>query len=274
MEFNKTKYLVLSLFLVISLGLISAVGDTQINVNQDRGLEISYPKYTTIKTGEPFNLSFHTYNISNGVEITQANCSLMIYNQTGERVGNENLSVYTSSGFNRYLNEGNFSITGKYNFNIYCYRQLEDIGGFADGIFSVTPSGLEVTTPTAIAHTILLFGMIFFLLVMIVGSVVLPWRNFLDGDDNIVGVNDLKYLKLFCIVFSYIFAMWVVGIMYSISTNYLFFTGTETFFNFIYQVMLRMIYPVIIVGILIFIFTILEDKKIASTLKRVGEFKG
>lgn len=148
---NKTKKVLISgnskilfsfLLLFLLLPLVSPA-TPQTNVNRETGYEIIYPKFDVIKQNQPFNLSVHISNNSNGVQVTGALCDLEMFNSTGQHIiNNQNLSLIGDE-YNYFISAGNFTQTGIYHFNIYC--STEFFGGVADGLFEVSPSGQSGT---------------------------------------------------------------------------------------------------------------------------------
>jgi hypothetical protein len=135
---NSYSFLVI-LFVITILPLTSGlVGEnTQLNPSLTNGITIDYHKFDYVKYNQSFNLTIYAYNISDGLEITNANCSIQLFNQTGNLILNGNL-IY-SVGYNIYIGSGNFSQVGVYSFNLYC--RSGSIGGFASGEFGVTKNG-------------------------------------------------------------------------------------------------------------------------------------
>ena len=139
MELLKNHYQFL-IFLFLSIFLVSFVyaQPPQTNVNIDNGIEISYSKFKQVKINQAFNLTIHTYNISNGLRISGADCELNIFLHNGSKVFDESF-VTGVNDYYKFLSAGNFSVSDLYSFNIYCNKS--EIGGFADGLFEVTESG-------------------------------------------------------------------------------------------------------------------------------------
>lgn len=194
---NKTTAggLLLCLMVLFSFSFISA--ETQLNLNTNNGLWVDYPNFEDVRLNTAFNLTTEVYNISDGVRITNANCTLRIYDQQGDLGINQNLTL-TGGQYNLFLTAGNFTKIGTYSFNIYCANTL--YGGFASDIFNVSPEG-----KTDLAFYLIIFGisLVFIILgfgvsaapLVVIGSFGLFFvglYSFLFGID---GISNLTYSR-------------------------------------------------------------------------------
>ena len=130
-------------FLVTLLGLnVSAAIAVQVNVNTNRGLDISYPKDQIVKINTPFQLNLHVFNSSNGliVDNSTTNCSLHLYQVNGSHrwIGNFNYDL-EDKDFYLIIDKNNFTLEGSHAYEINCLA--EEIGGFASGTYDVTQNG-------------------------------------------------------------------------------------------------------------------------------------
>jgi hypothetical protein len=152
---------------IFSLNFISAI-PPQTNINTNEGLEISYPKFDSILVGKDFNLSIHVFNISNGLIITNADCELEIYNQSGNHlIDNLNLTQI-SDEYNVLLSGENLTNEGIYSYNIYC--NTTSLGGFVDGNFQITTNGRE-------SDSLQLYTRIFLLLFFMFTIFLIQWNK-------------------------------------------------------------------------------------------------
>lgn len=116
---------------------------TQTNINPSQGIQVTYPKIDTLKNNQGYNFTVQAYNISSGVNLTTANCSIRISNPEGTLLIKDTL-VYNSGGFNKFISSGNFTRNGIISFTIYCEALGQ--GGFADGVITISPTGLQGTS--------------------------------------------------------------------------------------------------------------------------------
>lgn len=223
------------------------------------------------QTGKTINITFECVNYNTGNACnSSASCNMTVRDPNGS-ISSSGSGIYSDGFFDYEINGTNLTQNGIYKVTALCDDGINTASSFKD--LEVNSMGREVTTSQSIFYGIILALMSGFTLLTFYGSLVLPWRNKRDEEENIVGLNDLKYLKLTCIVLTYLFLMWTAGIMFSLSSNFAFLEGTANFFNFIFQVMLRMIYPAMIIAFVFIIIFLIQDKKIKKTLSRIGSFK-
>lgn len=164
---SRKIFFVFLFMFIFSLNFISAI-PPQTNINTNEGLEISYPKFDSILVGKDFNLSIHVFNISNGLIITNADCELEIYNQSGNHlIDNLNLTQI-SDEYNVLLSGENLTNEGIYSYNIYC--NTTSLGGFVDGNFQITTNGRE-------SDSLQLYTRIFLLLFFMFTIFLIQWNK-------------------------------------------------------------------------------------------------
>lgn len=137
---------------------------TQVNVNENTGLQIFYPQIDYVKQDTTFKLHLHVSNISNGFPLTNidVDCHLHLYNSSGHHIYMNGL-IKDGNGWDHEvtLTGGNFSDIGQHAFYIWC--NTTNIGGVAKGIFVVTESGIKITEEKSILIVGLLLILILFL---------------------------------------------------------------------------------------------------------------
>lgn len=133
---------------------------------------------------------------------------------------------------------------------------------------SINPNGTAITQSKAILYIVFMILAIVVLIASIYFSIRIPWRNSRDEEGTVISVNYLKYLKLFLIVMSYIFLMFLFGLSQSIFNNYLFETGVGGFFEVMYWIMLSFLWPGIVLSFIFMVIVFLEDRKIKEAIER------
>lgn len=145
----------------------TSAADTIIN-NGPEGLQIFYPDFSFVKQNAEFGLHIHVSNISNGVQLPNADvdCYLHLYNSSGSHTFESGVLGKDVNGVDHeiylYNNGGNFSDLGPHAFYIWCYYADADLGGEARGTFEVIPSEFNITTQLYLIILILSFGIIVF----------------------------------------------------------------------------------------------------------------
>lgn len=134
--------------------------------------------------------------------------------------------------------------------------------------YLITRTGAELTTGESIIYIIFLVAITFIFLLCFYGFLKLPFHNQRNEDGRVIGVNELKHLKVFLFFISYLLLMFIFGITKSITENYLFLNGANEVFNWLYWIMFAFLFPILVLGVLFTILGILTDKKINDAIRR------
>jgi len=183
--------LMMCMVILSLLPLVSAVPPVQTTIS-DEGLLIAYPQYQYVPANQNFTLYIHVYNTTQYITGATASCYLDLYNPQGVEIM---ASMLTAGGSDYYVfvNENNFTSYGEHGFIIQCNSTGQ--AGFANGVFEVSNSGLEMTTGRAVVNVGILLVLIF------VSSFFLLFAKNTESAG----------IKLFFNVLSYILMMLVVG---------------------------------------------------------------
>jgi len=195
-----------------------------------------------------------------------ARCNVTIINPQGTIIKNNVAMTRNNSLYNVTLLESETGVKGEYEFTPCCVDGRES--NCNSLIFEVTKTGSKLSTAEGIVYVIFLVAMIFTILLTLWGAVMIPFRNPRSENDIVVGVNDLKYLKVFCIVFTYLLLMFIFGITRSIMENFLYVEGAYKVFNFLFWMMLSFTWPGIVVGLVFTVILFLRDKQLKQMLER------
>lgn len=186
-------------FFLFSLNFVSAVPAPQTNVNVDLGYTISYPKYTEVQQNQPFNLSVHVYNRSNGLPVYTPLCYLEIYNHQGNYLINEQSLLRIGNEYSYYMTAGNFSKIDTYHYNIAC--NTTDYGGFVDGLFNITSTGQPLNSN------------FFWLILVLAAGMILLGFSIGDGWVVILGTFGLYFIGIYTLFYG------IVGVKDAVTTN-------------------------------------------------------
>lgn len=260
--------LILLLFITIFLfQLVSAAVPPQLNVNTGYGLEVSYPNFDTVQQNSPFNLSVHVYNISTGLKVFDSstlNCSLEIYNQTGDESVSHSLDLFDDE-YAYYMTSGNFSNAGFYSYEIYCNADAE--GGFAHGLFEVTPSGLALDTQKSILYIGILFILIFIFVVLVIGYFKLPSGNSRNEEGEIIGINMFKYLKSTLFVLAWGTLSIILYLFSALASSYL-EQGIYNILFMLFRLSLILAVPMVLFYFFWIFINVFNDRKIKQEMDR------
>ena len=261
----KGKVYLLALVLVfLSLTFVSADPPFQ-QGTFTTGYEIKFPAQQILQQNQDYDFHFHVFNISTGHPVTQAEgvaCFFHLYNSSGNHLLRLNASYDPSNVPNEWevkVKGGNFSKIGMMSYLIQC--NSDTLGGFDSVGFDVTPNGKEFTTGNAIAYLGFLLLTLITLFLTLLGASKVKWKHKKDKEGKIISINDFRYVKVFLFSMSYMIAMFLFGLSYKLF-NEAGMEGFNNFFNFVYQLFLRLMYPVIIVTVLIFVVIFLSNLKL------------
>lgn len=195
---------------------------------------------------------------------TSASCNLtIVYPNSSYLINNINMTNLGNGDFNATTR---FIELGDYPTEVNC----NDAGRNATSNFpiTITQTGSILSTAQGIVYVIFLIALIFIFHLCLFGAIKLKWRPERGGDGTIIGVNDLKYLKLVLFVASYLLLMFIFGIMRGITANFLFMTGFSGLFNFLFWFMFSFLFPLIILAVVLTIIAYLKDLKIKESIFR------
>ena len=268
------KYIIPILFALILIGIASAAPPVFSSTTAQGGCEIKYPAIDTIKQNEGFDLNFHVFNATDGSPALSSlyRCNLHIYNQSGDHIFGQYIAAdpYTEHGV---INEwafratgGNFSTPGYYSYILQCNWTTN--GCFASVPIEVTPTGHAFDVPTAVTLGIFFAVMVGVFLLTLYWALVTPYANNRNKEGQIIGINELKYLKIACIVLSYVELMFICGIMKGTISNYLYWYDVSGFFNWAYWILLSCLWPAVVISLIVALINFITDRKIQDALQR------
>jgi hypothetical protein len=219
--------------------------------------------------------SIGTFKQSEDIELYQTcnNCtycnftSIKYPNSTNILTNRETTKAGTYYSYK--LAKSNLSVLGTY---VYCYdcgNAAEKSTGCID--FNVNMTGEELTQSKATFYLGLLALLIFLFVVNVVAIPYLPSGDNTDEEGKLISVNQLKYLKPILIFTAYLFLMAIVYVGSNISFAYL---GTVLFGKIlfrIFQVMMLLAYPMVVVWVIFLLYSMFQDRTMKKYLERGWE---
>ena len=213
-----------------------------------------------------------TFTVNEEINLIQtcANCTFNnITSVTGsnsqEIIGNFPMTK-TGSVYNFTLSSGNVTQLGEYIIN-----GIGDLDGI-DTVWNynlfVTPNGQDFTTGKAISYLGFIIILLFTFLLTIYGSYKVRWKHLKSDEDKIITINHFRYLKVFLFTIAYFELMFLFGLSYKFFSEAN-IEGFTQFFNFIYQLFLNIMYP-LMVFLIIVVFAIWINNKNLSKRLNLG----
>lgn len=139
--------------------------------------------------------------------------------------------------------------------------------------FDITPTGYELSTSGGILYVVFIIASLIIFLLSLYGAIKLPFGNTRNEEGRIIGMNELKYLKIFLFAVSYISLMFIIGLLRGVTYNYINDLGVYRFFNWIFWIMFTLMFPIMVVSIFVALINFVQDKKINKALQRGIRFR-
>jgi len=258
--------------IILSLAFVSAVPPFQTSTTTD-GCFVEYPKIDTFKIGTQTAFNFHISNVTSGKAFTNTthSCEFHLYNKLGEHIARMQ-AAYDGLDFEVTAPASNFSQYGEMSYIFYCNNSYS--GCLASAPMEITPNGFTITTAQSNIQIIFFVASVFVFLLCLLGAIKIPWSNPRGEDDKIIGINELKYVKLFLIVMSYIVFLLIMAMLRGILFNYIYDIYVYKFFNWAYWILMSGMYPIIVVSLILALIHLLTDKKIRNDIERGLSFEG
>jgi len=132
--------------------------------------------------------------------------------------------------------------------------------------FEVTPNGKEFKPTNSIAYLGFILIILFIFFLTIYGAGKIKWKNKRNNEGKILTINNFRYVKILLYSLAYFELMFLFGLSYKIF-NEAGIDGFPQFFNFIYQLFLNLIYPLMIFLVIIIFIIWINNKKLHKRLK-------
>lgn len=268
------KYIIPILFALILIGIAAAAPPFTSGTGAVLGCEIRFPAIESIKQDTGFDFNFHLFNLTDGTPVNQSlfKCNFHLYNTTGDHIAG--LFVFpdppSEHGVgNEYalrFNGNNFSAPGQYSYILQC--NWTNNGCYISAPIEVTPTGHIFDSPTAIILGVFFLVMVGIFILTLYWALVTPYSNDRNKEGQIIGINELKYLKIACIVLSYVELMFICGIMKGTISNYLYWYDVSGFFNWAYWILLSCLWPAVVISLIVALINFITDRKIQDALQR------
>ena len=207
--------------------------------------------------------SFGVYKLNQAVNLVQTwngticNVSTII---------SPNSTVYAGDSMTKNGMRFNYTFTSTTELGAYnVCGDCDTTAWCADFIISSTGTQLEISQ--SIIYFVFLIASIGLFGLCLFYAVKLQWKNERDEEGYVIGVNELKYLKLFLIVMSYISLMFVSGLLRSVTANFIPELGVDRFFEWVFWIMLSFMYPLIVCSLIFALVIFLSNKKFQKALE-------
>jgi hypothetical protein len=251
------------LFFLSFIPLVSSAQPSVLVPTTAQALQIEHPYIETLQSGQLYKFHFHVYNSSTGkpVNMSLVSCSFHLYNSSGSHIFKNNNGVGSDDvlDYEQIINGGNFTKNKEYSFLFACNSSAE--GGFYENSFYVTQNGDRVETGTGLIYflvTLFAFG-IFFLITWLFLNI--NGENPKD-ETGYLGINYRKYIKCALFPLVYVTFLWFFNFIIGLSGNYLGLTLYSNTLEFVFMILTKLVYPIIVLCCIIAIVLMVKDSNI------------
>lgn len=161
--------------------------------------------------------------------------------------------------------EYNYTFSDIGTFGCYSYTVLGDKDGSNTAETIDFIIGQELTTGRAVGYVGFIIILLFTFLLTIFGASKVRWKHLRSDTNKIVTINNFRYLKVFLFTISYFELMFLFGLSYKFF-NEANIEGFTEFFNFIYQLFLNFMYPLMIFLIIVVFVIWINNRKLSKRL--------
>lgn len=244
----RNKVIIGALFLILFMNLIVAIE----------------PEFI-VRQGIQSDLRFSCMDEATGIPCADLfNCSITI-KYPNESIMMEN--IFATNQISDYnITIGDSTVLGFHQYQSYCTNGTA--GGFSEEqYFLINVIGEEISTGKSILYVIgLLMGTLFFVM-SLYGAILIPFGNSRNENNHIIGINDLKYVKILLWFIAYLLLV-SITFMAKTVTGFLEAGIATGMFNFLFWMLIVFLLPIFILTITIAFVNFFADKKVYDKLTR------
>lgn len=196
---------------------------------------------------------------------TYCNLTRVSYPNSTNILTNINMTQ-DNSYFSYNIGAGNTTILGTWSYCYDCGNAVEKDTGCIE--FDVNTTGVELTTAKAFIYLGLLALLIIIFVIDLFAVPMLPSGDLRDDDGRIISINKLKYLRPVLYGIAWFLLIGIIFIGSNIAFAYL---GTNLLGSIlfkIFQIMMLMSYPMLLLAFIGILYNIVQDKKMKKMMNR------
>jgi len=265
---KKFLFVILLTALLLFVPLVSSVKPVTNVQTNNAGYQIFYPDFKIIPQEASFFLSLHVSNFSNGFPIqnSDVDCFLHLVNTSGYHTA-EDILLEKEGTLEHiiFITGGNFSDIGTHAFFINCNDT--NFGGQAKGTFDVTANGEYLTEGTSTIYLIVTF-FAFLIFALLLGLFIyIDGNNPKDETGEYTGLNYKKYVKTSIFPLVYVSFIWFFNFIIGLSNNFLGLTIYSNTLEFIFLILIKLTYPILVVTGIVLLVLMVKDGNIKKEYK-------
>lgn len=264
---KKFLFVILLTTLLLFLPTIQAVPQPlQTIYTGEIGINIEVNFMGVYEYGQPRWSVIHLFNTTNGFQINNITndnitCELHLRDSQGFEIMKVEAEVHNDH-WDLNGSGGGSNEVGSYAWTLVCQDGTNHVGGYASGFFDITLNGEELTEGKSTIYVIvtifafLIFALILFLFIYIDGS------NPKDEKGDYTGLNYKKYVKTSLFPLVYVSFIWFFNFIIGLSNNFLGLTMYSNTLEFMFLIMVKLTFPIIVVTGIILLVQMVKDANI------------
>lgn len=215
------------------------------------------------------NVNAETFSQNSEIDLkiscVNVNCSntqniTIVSPTTQTLINNQEMSL--SNGFL------NFTFNQTQTLGQYSYFIYDELGGYYDNSFLITPTGTNPTTAQGLIYALLILASMFFLLVCLYGAFTIDGKNEFSMGGDLIRVNFNKYYKGFLFLIAYLFAIFTSFLTWQVSAQFLMIDLGTAIFKTIFNILWIGFFPIMILLIIIGFVKWLADVELHKLAER------
>lgn len=220
--------------------------------------ELSY----IFKKNTEIDLKIPCYNENSSLCSSDVECNITILYPNTSAIVNHGEMEWHENFFNYTIPSTITNIEGEYSASVSCDR------GFSTFNFEINKSGDVLSEAQGYIYIVLLAFSVLLFVFCFVGAIKIPWRNGRDSEGKVIHVNNLRYVKVFLWVFSYLLLIWIFWVAKYMGATFLRFDFVSQLFSVLFIMSLVALFPVLVVALAFTIISFVSNKKLQKAIIR------
>lgn len=265
-------FIIIGIFLLMTINLISAVPPQTITFTGDVGLDIEASFQPYYKINEAAQIQIHVFNktTSKLLDNTTTQCEVELTNYNGT-ILIHGTPAFEEDHFLMSRTADSVTEVGTYAITIIC--NSSNLYGWKTAYFDATKTGRGLDIEESLIYSILAFGVLLLFFISFYFMISIPYGNDINNKGAVIKICKLKYVKLGLILLTWVLFTWFLNILIGLSDNFVSLTMYYGLFGFIFDIMNRLALPLGIVIIVISFFEIIRDANIMKAISKFGSSK-
>lgn len=159
-----------------------------------------------------------------------------------------------------------FTPTIKGNYT-YFYTDGANIG---TGCLLATNTGYDLSLPQMLLYFFIGTILILLFILCLYGGINIKFKNVRNNEEEVIKINWLKYLKIFCWGFFYVLLIALVFVTWTLTWSYSDWNSFSKFLEFLLRLLYALFLPVLFLILLMTIINLIDDNKVNKFIQKTG----